>query len=99
MEFHFHTGYDYLYGKNVFHENKMIRSTTPCHRNELSKKFEIHYAKQWENISVSKLTDVEDKQLSDIITECILRNILCNSSYLSEWEVEVWAECRITIKK
>lgn len=66
MEFHFHTGYDYLYGKNEFHENKMIRSTTPCHRNEFSKKFEIHYAKQWENISVGKLTDVEDKQLSDI---------------------------------
>lgn len=44
----------------------MIRSTKPCHRNELSKKFEIHYAKQWENKSVSKLTDVEDKQLSDI---------------------------------
>lgn len=44
----------------------MIRSTKSCHRNELSKKFEIHYAKQWENISVSKLTDVEDKQLSDI---------------------------------
>lgn len=46
----------------------MIRSTKPCHRNELSdlEKFEIHYAKQWENKSVSKLTDVEDKQLSDI---------------------------------
>lgn len=44
----------------------MIRSTKPCHRNELSEKFEIHYAKQWENISVSKLTDFEDKQFSDI---------------------------------
>lgn len=28
-----------------------------------------------------------------LITECILRNILCNSSYFSEWEVEVEAEC------
>lgn len=44
----------------------MIRGTKPCHRNELSKKFEIHHAKQWENKSVSKLTDVEDRQLSDI---------------------------------
>lgn len=47
MEIHFHTGYDYLCGKNVFYKkNIMIRSTKPCHRNELSKQFEIHYAKQ-----------------------------------------------------
>lgn len=71
-----------------------MKFTKPCYQTRLSKEFEIHDTEQWKNIYVSKIKDVEDKQLSDFNYR-LLNNILCNNAYLLKWKVDVKPECRI----
>lgn len=80
LDFYFQTGYDNLYEKKIIFFTKM-KFTKPCYQTRLSKEFEIHDTEQWKNIYVSKIKDVEDKQLSDFNYR-LLNNILCNNAYL-----------------
>lgn len=65
-----------------------MKFTKPCYQIRLSKEFEIHDTHQWEKTYVSKMLDVENRQLSDfnyrLLNTC---NILCNNTYLCKWNV------------
>lgn len=84
-------------GKNVifflqtFFEDEVYKT---LYQRKLSKEFKIDDTKQWGNIYVRKIIDVEDKQLSDF-NYILLNNILCNNAYFCKWKADVKADCRM----